>query len=107
MPRVELGTPEQLGRQVVNCFEHAGHKFVLVFHDQQFYLLDDLCPHKAASLCEGQVKDGAIECPWHKARFDLTTGDGFSALAGGRGVSVYPVMQENGRLWADLDIEPE
>jgi nitrite reductase/ring-hydroxylating ferredoxin subunit len=40
----------------------------------EFFVIDDTCSHGAASLSEGAVKDGAIECPWHSGTFCLRTG---------------------------------
>lgn len=34
--------------------------------------LPNACPHRGASLSEGRVRDGEIECPWHAFRFDGT-----------------------------------
>lgn len=35
----------------------------------------NLCRHQAAKLGRGQVRDGCLECPWHRARYDVRTGD--------------------------------
>lgn len=40
----------------------------------ELYALDDTCTHALASLSEGWVEDGAVECPLHSGRFDLATG---------------------------------
>jgi nitrite reductase/ring-hydroxylating ferredoxin subunit len=34
----------------------------------------DKCPHGNASLSEGYVEDGTIECPLHQGVFDIATG---------------------------------
>ncbi len=44
-----------------------------------YHALDDLCTHGEASLAEGYVEDGAIECPWHAGKFDIRTGKPLSA----------------------------
>ncbi len=35
----------------------------------------NICRHQAAKLGRGQVRDGCLECPWHRARYDVRTGD--------------------------------
>ena len=34
----------------------------------------DRCPHGNASLADGYVEDGTIECPLHQGVFDIRTG---------------------------------
>lgn len=45
----------------------------------QFYAIDDLCTHGEASLADGYVEDGTVECPWHSGKFDICTGKALSA----------------------------
>jgi 3-phenylpropionate/trans-cinnamate dioxygenase ferredoxin subunit len=48
---------------------------VAVFNDgENYFALDDTCTHETASLADGWVEDGCVECPLHAAKFCL--GDG-------------------------------
>ena len=38
-------------------------------------MTDDRCPHMAAPLSIGTLKDCVVGCPLHKGKFDLATGD--------------------------------
>jgi nitrite reductase/ring-hydroxylating ferredoxin subunit len=40
----------------------------------KIFALSGVCTHKGAPLCEGLVKGEYLECPWHKAYFQITTG---------------------------------
>ncbi|MGE5146941.1 MAG: bifunctional 3-phenylpropionate/cinnamic acid dioxygenase ferredoxin subunit [Candidatus Eiseniibacteriota bacterium] len=42
--------------------------------DGQFFVTDDVCTHGMASLSEGFLEDGVVECPWHGGAFDVRTG---------------------------------
>ncbi|MBE4737298.1 MULTISPECIES: bifunctional 3-phenylpropionate/cinnamic acid dioxygenase ferredoxin subunit [Streptomyces] len=55
----------------------SGHgEAIAVFHDGgAYYALDDTCSHGQASLSEGWIEDGEVECPLHSARFCLTSGE--------------------------------
>lgn len=101
MAQVNIGYVPELSGQKVQCINVDDHQFVLIFHQQQFSLLDNHCPHKGALLCEGELVDDAIQCPWHKARFDVQSGKGLSALAG-TGVKSYPLKVLDGQLFAEL-----
>jgi nitrite reductase (NADH) small subunit/3-phenylpropionate/trans-cinnamate dioxygenase ferredoxin subunit len=53
----------------------VNQKDVAVFRVQdQYFAIDDLCPHMGASLSGGYVEDGIVTCPWHYWRFRLSDG---------------------------------
>ncbi|MFE0419638.1 MULTISPECIES: bifunctional 3-phenylpropionate/cinnamic acid dioxygenase ferredoxin subunit [Streptomyces] len=48
---------------------------IAVFHvDGAFYATNDTCPHGQSSLADGYVEGKQVECAWHFAKFDITTG---------------------------------
>jgi 3-phenylpropionate/trans-cinnamate dioxygenase ferredoxin component len=61
----------------------------VVFHDlvaianigNDFYAFGNICPHAAGPLGEGYLEGRAVECPWHSAQWDITTGKPVSGLA--------------------------
>jgi nitrite reductase/ring-hydroxylating ferredoxin subunit len=59
------------------------------------FALEDCCPHRGAPLSEGTVADGEVTCPWHPARFALTTGCHRSPPAGA-GVASFPTRVAGG-----------
>jgi len=55
---------------------------VAVFNDGgEFFALDDTCSHEKASLSEGYIEDGVIECPLHAGKFCLRNGEVLSMPA--------------------------
>lgn len=42
--------------------------------DDDFFAVDEVCPHKQRSMASGIVFGGEIICPWHSYAFDLQTG---------------------------------
>ena len=42
----------------------------------RWHAIQDSCPHMGASLGDGRVKDGRVECHWHGWTFDLLSGQG-------------------------------
>ena len=55
-----------------------------------FFAIGDTCPHRGGPLSEGTIEGNEVECPWHGAHFDITTGEVLSPPAG-KGVPFYPV----------------
>lgn len=45
----------------------------------KFYATDDICTHAYASLADGYVEDGCVECPLHAGRFEIATGKAMGA----------------------------
>lgn len=56
-----------------------------------FYAIDDTCPHRGAPLSEGECEGTEVICPWHGARFDVTSGQHLSPPAS-RGVASFKVQ---------------
>lgn len=42
--------------------------------DGRPFAVSNLCRHQFAKLGRGRVRDGCLECPWHRARYDVSTG---------------------------------
>jgi len=50
-------------------------RLVAVFRsNDEYYAIDDLCPHMGASLGAGEVQEGVVSCPWHAWRFSICDG---------------------------------
>lgn len=50
-------------------------RMVAVFRrGDQFFAIDDLCPHMGASLAEGHLDGHTVSCPWHGWRFCIRDG---------------------------------
>jgi nitrite reductase/ring-hydroxylating ferredoxin subunit len=54
----------------------VGDTSLIVYHlDDGFYATQASCPHILAPLAKGKIVDGCrIQCPFHRARFDIRTG---------------------------------
>jgi naphthalene 1,2-dioxygenase system ferredoxin subunit len=65
--------------------------------DGEIYATADLCTHAYASMADGFIDDGQIECPLHGACFDIKTGKALTAPAS-VDLKTFPVKVENGRI---------
>lgn len=76
--------------------------------------LADTCIHRGASLGNGRVKDGCIQCPYHGWRFDRdgrctripSLGAG-ARIPGRARVDAYPVVERYGLVFVFLGDLPE
>lgn len=90
----EADVPSDAGLRV----ELPGRPPLAVFRlDDTFHVIDDTCTHGLASLCDGYVEDGTVECPLHAGKFCIKTG---AAIDGpvDTPVQVYPSQVVSGRI---------
>lgn len=74
----------------------VGDERIAVFRDgETLYAVGDRCSHAEASLSEGDVFDGEVECPRHGATFDLATGKARS-LPATKPIPTYRVRTRDG-----------
>lgn len=65
--------------------------------DGDYYATDDICTHAYASLADGYVENGQIECPLHGACFDIRTGKALTAPAN-VDLRTFPVKIEDDKI---------
>jgi 3-phenylpropionate/trans-cinnamate dioxygenase ferredoxin subunit len=46
------------------------------------FAVSNVCRHQFAKLGQGQIREGCLECPWHRARYDVRTGEMVSGPKG-------------------------
>ncbi|MGE3644549.1 MAG: nitrite reductase small subunit NirD [Beijerinckiaceae bacterium] len=98
---IEIGAASDVplrGARIVK----AGARCIAVFRTaaDEYYALEDSCPHKQGPLSQGIVHDRSVTCPLHNWVIDLSTG---SALGADEGhVTTIPLRIENGRLFIDI-----
>ncbi|MBI4728490.1 MAG: non-heme iron oxygenase ferredoxin subunit [Acidobacteria bacterium] len=66
----------------------------------EFLAIGDTCSHAEASLSEGILEDGVVECPRHGATFDVRTGENRS-LPATRPVPSFRVSVRDGGVWLE------
>jgi 3-phenylpropionate/trans-cinnamate dioxygenase ferredoxin subunit len=85
--------------------EIGEHRIALFRVGDAVYAIGDRCSHAEASLAEGEVVDGAVECPRHGSEFDLTTGEPASFPAV-KPVAVYPAQVVDGEVFLTVGAPP-
>lgn len=94
----------------------AGGQVVVVFHlEDGFHATQNDCTHLFASLHKGKIVEGhQIECPHHRTRFDIRTGEvvcwahyppGIQLLnffLAKKALKTYPVVIESGQVFVEV-----
>ena len=69
----------------------------------EVFATQDTCTHDIASLAEGWLEDGVIECPFHSAKFCVRTGKVLCSPAT-KDLQTFPVKIDSGRVLVDLSM---
>jgi nitrite reductase/ring-hydroxylating ferredoxin subunit len=89
--------PPGQGKQVT-----VGGKVISLYNvGGTVYAIEDTCPHRGAPLWEGDLEGTEVTCPWHGARFDVTTGAHLCPPAP-RGVASYKVQVVGDEVQVDV-----
>jgi 3-phenylpropionate/trans-cinnamate dioxygenase ferredoxin component len=99
---------DELAIGALRAFSAGDQKIVLYHLDDGFYATQASCSHLFAPLGRGKIIDGAtIQCPFHRARFDIRTGkvvdwanfppgiQMLNVVRSQKALKTYPVVVEN------------
>lgn len=79
----------------------GGKELAVFLYKGDFFVLDNVCPHRGGPLGEGHLEDGEVVCPWHAWAFEVGSGR-CRVLPGEADVATFPVKVEDGDVFADL-----
>jgi len=68
----------------------------------EFFALENKCPHKGGPLSEGIVHGRKVACPLHNWIIDLESGEAAGADQGC--ARKFPVKIERGRIYLDMGV---
>lgn len=80
--------------------EVQGKKIALFNLEGRYYAIDNTCTHRGGPLSEGELEGDEVTCPWHGAKFKVTSGAVLSPPAP-QGVQSFPIRVTGN----DLEVE--
>jgi len=89
--------PPGTGRQV----QVSGRALAIYNLDGIMHAMDGTCTHRGGPLGEGALVGNVVTCPWHGARFDVTTGAVLGPPAP-QGVISHRVTMEGDSIFVEL-----
>ena len=102
MSWLEVATIDELLQGAGTRVDIGDDRIALFRIGSDVYAIGDRCSHAEASLSEGDVFDGEVECPRHGSAFDLITGEPH-ALPATKPVPVYETKVEDGTVYLRLE----
>lgn len=85
----------------IRPFKANGKDVAIANVDGKFYCINGHCTHKGGPLGEGELDGEVVTCPWHGARFDVTTGTVLSPPAP-TAVSCFKLKVEGDQILVDV-----
>jgi len=99
---VRICSQAEIGPESVKAFEVGDRRLAVYNLEGQFYVTDDECTHASASLADGFLEDGVIECSLHAGAFDVRTGE-VKAPPCSFALRTYKVVLQGDDVYVDLD----
>lgn len=95
-------------------FKIEGEKLLIYHTKEGFYATQTNCTHMFVPLKAGKLDDCTVQCPFHRARFDVRTGEVIDWASFPPGVQLlnfvrskkslktYPISTEDGHLFVEV-----
>ena len=99
---VRICAQSDIAPESVKAYEVGDRRLAVFNIEGKFFVTDDECTHASASLADGMLEDGVIECSLHFGAFDVKTGAVKSppcAIA----LRTYKVLLQGDDVCVDLD----
>lgn len=71
---VEVSGKQEIKSGQMKMISVAGHEILLARVDDDFYAVDNRCPHMGGNLSQGTLEKTIVTCPRHNSQFDLRDG---------------------------------
>lgn len=52
----------------------AGRHVAVYRLGDEFFALDNMCLHRGGPLCDGEIENGVVTCPWHFWSYQIRSG---------------------------------
>ena len=97
---IKVAKKEEIPIGQARLVEVNGNEIAIFNVAGSFYAIDNTCTHVGGPLCEGLIVGNEVTCPWHRAVFDVTSGQVLGPPAASN-VNSYNVRVEG----SDIEVE--
>jgi nitrite reductase/ring-hydroxylating ferredoxin subunit len=99
---VRICAQSDIAPESVKAYEVGDRRLAIFNIEGSFYVTDDECTHASASLADGMLEDGVIECSLHFGAFDVKSG-AVKAPPCSIALRTYKVLLQGDDVFVDLD----
>ena len=98
---VKVAVTDDIAPNQGKLVEVQGKKLALFNLEGKYYAIDNTCTHRGGPLAEGELEGDEVTCPWHGAKFKITSGAVLSPPAP-QGVKSFPIRVTGNDLEVEL-----
>ncbi len=102
MAKVMVGKASDIGPGKMTHLTAGGKEVLIANVDGKYYATGNICNHSGAELHEGELNDKELTCPWHRAKWDVTTGKLIWFPQKLRDLGNYEVKIESGTVYLEV-----
>ena len=115
MSKQRIGQRDEFPAGQVKACQVAGVDLAVYALSDGYYATQAACPHLNGPLAKGKIlNDREIQCPWHRARFDIRSGQVLewahfppgiqllNVVRKEKALATYPVSVEGDTLYVEL-----
>jgi 3-phenylpropionate/trans-cinnamate dioxygenase ferredoxin component len=102
MAKVIVGKASDVGEGKMTHVTAGGKEILIAKVGGQYYAIGNTCNHAGAELHEGELNGRELICPWHHAKWDVTSGNLVWFPQKLRELGKYKVTIENGTMYVEV-----
>jgi nitrite reductase (NADH) small subunit len=99
---VKIAETKEVSPGTGKTVEIEGRSIALFNLAGTYHAIDNTCTHVGGPLGEGDVNGETVTCPWHGAKFNITTGAVLGPPAR-QSVRSYPVKVQGNDVLVEID----
>lgn len=102
MAKVLVGKTSEIGDGKITNVTAGGKEILVANVGGAFYATGNTCTHAGAQLHEGRLNGKELICPWHGAKWDITTGNLNWFPQKLKQIGSYKVVVENDSVYVEV-----
>ena len=102
MAKVLVGKASEIGEGKMTHLTAGGKEILIANVGGQYFATGNTCNHAGDELHEGELNGKVLKCPWHGAKWDVTTGSMTWFPQKLKDLGKYSVTVENGTVYVEV-----
>ena len=102
MAKVMVGKASEIGEGKITHVTAGGKEILVANVGGSYYATGNICNHAGAELHEGELSGKELKCPWHGAKWDVTTGGLVWFPQKLKDLGSYKVSVEGGTVYVEV-----